>query len=138
MVTALKAGLIYFIIVFSTGFALGTVRVLLVVPRLGETAAVLIEAPIMLVVSWVAARWCIKLFGVSVSLSLRALMGTTAFSLLMLAELGVSVFAFGRSLSEHVAGYLTIGGGIGLAAQVAFGFFPLIQVDHRRRRYSAR
>jgi hypothetical protein len=32
-------------------------------------------------------------------------MGTTAFILLMLAELGVSVFAFGRSLSEHFAGY---------------------------------
>jgi hypothetical protein len=137
MGTALKAGIIYFVIVFLIGFTLGTIRVLLVIPQLGETAAVLIEAPIMLAVSWVAALWSIKLFEVPASRSLRALMGITAFTLLALAELGVSVFAFGRSLADHVAGYRTVAGGVGLAAQVAFAFLPLMQLNRRIRRYSA-
>ena len=58
------AGLAYFGIVFATGFALGTLRVLAVTPRLGENAAVLLELPIILTLSWVACRWLISRFDV--------------------------------------------------------------------------
>jgi hypothetical protein len=44
----LKAGLIYFAIVFGAGFVLGTIRTLWVVPRLGTRMAELMETPIML------------------------------------------------------------------------------------------
>ena len=53
----LKAGALYFALVFGAGFALGTLRVLFVVPRLGGRNAELIEAPFMLVVTFLAARW---------------------------------------------------------------------------------
>src|SRR5262245_49583676 len=56
---ATKAGGLYAIIVFLIGFILGTIRVLLVAPRLGETTAVIIEAPIMLAASWFVCRWCV-------------------------------------------------------------------------------
>jgi hypothetical protein len=56
---ATKAGALYAIIVFVIGFILGTIRVLLVAPRLGETTAVIIEAPIMLAASWFVCRWCV-------------------------------------------------------------------------------
>ena len=52
MFRATKAGALYAIIVFVIGFMLGTIRVLLVAPRLGETTADIIEAPIMLAASW--------------------------------------------------------------------------------------
>jgi hypothetical protein len=50
----------YFGIVYALGFALGTVRVLAVAPRIGELPAVLLEAPIMLAASWVTCRWALK------------------------------------------------------------------------------
>jgi hypothetical protein len=42
---ATEAGALYAIIVFLIGFILGTIRVLLVAPRLGETTAVIVEVP---------------------------------------------------------------------------------------------
>jgi len=48
---AVEAGVIYALIVFLCGFALGALRVLLIVPRIGETAAVSLEAPLILTAS---------------------------------------------------------------------------------------
>lgn len=53
----LKAGALHFAVVVGTGFVLGPIRVLWLVPHFGEGAAELIEAPIMLIVIGVAARW---------------------------------------------------------------------------------
>jgi hypothetical protein len=47
----LKAGILYFALVFGAGFVLGTIRVLLVMPRFGARMAELMEAPVMLVVT---------------------------------------------------------------------------------------
>jgi hypothetical protein len=41
LLRATKAGALYAIIVFVIGFILGTIRVLLLAPRLGETTAVI-------------------------------------------------------------------------------------------------
>jgi len=51
-----SAGALYFAIVFAAGFALGTVRVLWLVPRLGERMAELAEMPFMLAVTMLAAH----------------------------------------------------------------------------------
>jgi hypothetical protein len=53
----LKAGVLYFAVVFGAGFVLGHIRILWVVPRLGARMAELSEAPIMLVITIVAAQW---------------------------------------------------------------------------------
>ena len=63
----LKAGALYFGVVFGAGFVLGTVRVIWVVPHLGERTAELIEAPLMLAVTIVAARWVVKRLAVPAS-----------------------------------------------------------------------
>ena len=44
MTAATRAGVLYALIVFAIGFILGTIRVLLIVPRLGETAALITGA----------------------------------------------------------------------------------------------
>jgi hypothetical protein len=59
MATASKAGALYALTVFLIGFILGTIRVLIIVPRLGETAAVLLETPLILAASWFFCRWCV-------------------------------------------------------------------------------
>lgn len=56
MIVLLLGSFLYFIIVFSAGFVLGVVRNLLLLRILSDTAAVLVELPFMLVISWLAAR----------------------------------------------------------------------------------
>ena len=76
---ATKAGALYAIIVFLIGFILGTIRVLLVAPRLGETTAVIGEAPMMLGASWFVCRWCVDRLSVTRTVPPRLLMGSIAF-----------------------------------------------------------
>lgn len=137
MTAALKAGTIYFAVVYAFGFVFGTARVLLVAPLVGETVAVLLEAPIMLLVSWIAARWAAKTFSVPATLPPRLVMGAAAFALLLLGELGVSTLIFSRSLAETFATYRSLPGMIGLAAQMIFALLPLAQAILLRRGASA-
>jgi uncharacterized membrane protein len=51
-----KAGVLYFTLVFVSGFVLGTIRTLWVVPGLDTRTAELMEMPIMLAVTIVAVR----------------------------------------------------------------------------------
>ncbi len=46
-----KAGVLYFALVFAVGFVLGTIRTLWIVPRFGTRMAELMEMPIMLAVT---------------------------------------------------------------------------------------
>lgn len=124
---AALAGLAYVAIAFVAGVALGTLRVLILIPQLGENLAVLLELPMILAISWVACRQLIARFEVLPALSARLIMGGTAFALLMAAEAGVSVLGFGRTIHEHFAAYLSLPAQLGLAGQVAFALFPEIQ-----------
>jgi hypothetical protein len=56
----LKAGTFYFVLVFGAGFVLGPIRILLAAPRFGTRVAELMEAPIMFVVTILAARWIVR------------------------------------------------------------------------------
>ena len=44
---AATAGAVYAVIAFVVGFVFGTIRFLIVTPIIGETAAVVLEAPVM-------------------------------------------------------------------------------------------
>ena len=123
----LRAAAAYSAIVFLFGFALGAMRVLVVAPHIGETAAVLLEVPIILGASWVVCTRCVNRFRISEAATSRILMGAAAFVLLMAVELGMSLTLFHHSLSEHFASYRSLPGAIGLAAQFAFAWFPLLQ-----------
>ena len=58
-------------------------------------------------------------------------MGAVAFAVLMAAEFGLAGLVFGRSLDEQLAGYGSAPGAIGLAAQIGFAAFPVVQVWRR-------
>ncbi|MDH5176640.1 MAG: hypothetical protein OEX15_08255, partial [Gammaproteobacteria bacterium] len=62
----LQAAGLYFLLVFSAGFMLGTVRVLFIVPAIGERAAELLEMPLMLLVVAMAARFIVGKFAGSI------------------------------------------------------------------------
>jgi hypothetical protein len=99
MRSAVGAAGAYFAVVFAAGFIAGSIRVLIVAPRLGRLGAVIIELPAMLAISWLICGWAVWRFGVPARLGARAVMGAIAFALLMLAELSVSVVVFGRSFA---------------------------------------
>jgi hypothetical protein len=82
----LKAGALYFALVFGAGFVLGTIRTLWIVPRLGTRMAELMETPIMLVMAILAARWTVRRLAVPLTPSRRLGMGFVALGLLLVAE----------------------------------------------------
>jgi hypothetical protein len=61
----------------------------------------------------------------------RSAMGAVAFVVLMAAEFGLAGLVFCRSLDEQLAGYASAPGAIGLAAQIVFAAFPVVQVWRR-------
>ena len=74
---ALTTGLRYFAGVFAVAFALGMVRTLWLVPRVGAIIAVAMEIPIILTFSW---WWGHRLLAWEpIRLAGRAVMGGSAF-----------------------------------------------------------
>ena len=123
-----KAGSAYFAIIFSLGFILGTIRVLAVIPRVGELAATLLELPLILTACWFVSGWLIRKMHVAPDTASRLLMGAAAFGLAMIAEplLGLS---FGRSLAEQWSALQRPAGIAGLAGQALFGLMPWIRLQ---------
>jgi hypothetical protein len=124
---AIVAGAAYFSLVFAAGFVLGTLRMLLLVPAIGETAAVVLELPLMLALSWIACAFVTGRLLVPVRLLPRLIMGCTAFALLMLAEYGVSALLIGRTLAAHLESYREIQALLGLSGQIVFAAIPALQ-----------
>jgi hypothetical protein len=122
-----EAGIAYGLAVFAIGCVLGTVRVLLLAPRVGPTIAVSVEVPIILMASWFLSSVLMKRLGVSAEIGPRILVGAAAFAVLMSMEVGLSVGLFHRSIGEYLAGLRSPAGAIGLAAQVCFATFPLLR-----------
>jgi hypothetical protein len=126
------AGAVYFALIFAAGFVLGTVRVLLIAPRLGPLVAVLLELPIILATAWVICDRISTWLVVPQRRRARLAMGGIAFTLLLLAELVLSISLLDSSVGEHFKAYATPHGGVGLAGQVLFAAFPLMQLTMSR------
>jgi hypothetical protein len=133
MKISLRAGFIYFVVVFTIGFVLGAIRVLVVIPRTGELIAILIELPLMLTASWFVCKSLISRFQVAPKTIDRFIMGASAFSFLLVAEIALSTSVFGNPLNSAFVGYLTLHGIIGLCGQLAFAVFPLLQLQLHRQ-----
>lgn len=119
-----KPALLYFVLTFAAGFVLGTLRVLIVVPRVGEVVAVLIESPFILLASFLIARWVLRRFAPSAGAGRRLWIGLLAFAMLLITEMVMS-WLRGIGTWEFVASMFTTAGAIGLAGQVIFALFPL-------------
>jgi hypothetical protein len=121
-----KAGVSYFAMIFALGFVLGTVRVLVIIPYIGEWYATLLELPVILTASWFVSGWLINRMQIAPDNASRLMMGLIAFSLLVLADLMLGL-AFGRSLGEQASAITQPAGLLGLAGQVVFGLLPWIR-----------
>jgi len=120
----IKAGLSYFALVFGAGFVLGSLRVTLLVPRLGERMAELSEMPLMFAVIVFAARFVIRRFTVPPSIAARLGTGLLALALLLAAELLLALALQDRALADYVASRDPVSGSVYLAMLVLLALMP--------------
>jgi len=125
MKDALRAGVLYFLIVFATGFLLGTIRTLWVAPKLGVRTAELIEAPLMFGVSILAARWVVRWLALSSQWSARFLCGAIALGLMLLSEFTLVRWIRGLTIREYFATRDPISGTVYYLTLVAFAVIPI-------------
>jgi hypothetical protein len=116
-------GLYYYLIVFTFAFLMGVARVLVVAPRLGPMAAVMIEVPILIAVSMFVSRYLLR--NSALTLLQLALMGLTAFILTMVSEALLAEFLQGNSVAAWAASLATPLGLLGLAGQIIFALMPI-------------
>jgi hypothetical protein len=122
----LKAGVLYFALVFGMGFVLGTIRILWLVPRFGTRAAELMETPAMFAVTIVAAWWLVRRLAMPSSPSSRLGMGCVALSLLLVAEFTLVPWLRGMSISEYLASRDPVSGSVYYAMLGVFAVMPLL------------
>jgi len=108
-------------VVFAAGFALGAIRTLWVVPRVGVRYAELMEAPLMLLVTIAAAR---RVVGRSEGNRLGV--GLVGLGLLLAAEVGVAVGVRHLSLVDSIASRDPVSGTVYLLLVAAFAVMPLL------------
>lgn len=118
------AAVVYFLMVFGTGFVLGPVRILLLVPRIGERWAELAEMPVMLTACFLAARWVCRRFAMPARASPRVIMGLLAMVLLLTAEFGLVLSLRGMTVAEYLATRDPVSGTAYYLAVAVFGALP--------------
>ena len=130
----LKAGVVYFLVMFGVGWILGPIRELWAVPRFGRLTGVLLEAVIMLAAMAVSARWVIRRFRVKPTFGTTISVGLVALGILVPAELAGVVWVRGLSLPEYLASFATAPGLVSLLMFVLFAAMPTIVMRVGRSR----
>lgn len=130
----IKAGVLYFLLVFGAGFVLGVVRQLILIPRMGEMWAELFEMPFMFVAILLAARWVVRRLGVPAQAGPRLAMGLTALGLLVAAEIGLVLRLRGLTLAEYVEQREPVSGTVYLLMLGVFAAMPWLLGKRSRLR----
>lgn len=112
--------------VFAAGFMLDTVRVLWLVPHLGTRVAELIEAPIMLLIAVITARWLVRRFSEITASSHWLCVGLVGLALMMLIEFTVVLWLRGLSLTEYFATRDPVSSAVYFASLGVFAILPLL------------
>ena len=128
MTAMIRASFLYFALVMGAGFLLGSVRVLFVVPHLGERWAELAEMPIMAMVIFVAAGYILRRYPEVQTRGRALVVGFTALALSVSAELVLAVVLQSQSLSEYLASRDKISGSVYLVMLVAFALMPRLRL----------
>lgn len=119
------AGLSYFGLAFGAGFALGAMRVLFLVPRIGERYAELCEIPVMLVVIYYSARFIVSKFGLDHKSASAFLCGLIALVLLLSFEFTLVLYVRELSFSQYIDTRDLISGSAYVISLVIFWLMPI-------------
>ncbi|MFT7823331.1 MAG: hypothetical protein ABXS92_01090 [Sulfurimonas sp.] len=134
MLQKIKLSLLYFMVVFTVGFILGTIRVIFLVPAIGEKWAELLEMPFMLIAIMYTAKYLVNKH---LLLSLRdwLTIGFLALCLLLCIEFTLILGLRGISLSEYIASRDIVSGSAYAISLVIYMLMPsyIYRFDTRRR-----
>ena len=119
-------GALYFAVLFALGFALGSLRVLWLVPRLGERWAELAEMPIMLFAIVLAARRIFSRPRAPHTRGARLAAGLLALALLLSVEFSVVLWLRGLTLEQYFATRDPVSGAAYVALLLVFAFLPAL------------
>ena len=122
----LKSGLLYFTLVFAAGFMLGTIRIFWVAPRIGERTAELLEAPVMLLISVLVARWLVRTLGVPPTFLPRLGMGCIALVFMLVAEFTLAPWLRGISIRQYFAERDPVAATVYYVTLGVFALIPLL------------
>ena len=122
----LKAGALYFALVFASGFVLGTIRTLWIVPRVGTRTAELMETPIMFAVIVFAAHWVARWLVLPPTVATRLGFGFLALGLLLITECTVVFWLRGLTIRKYIAERDPVAGTVYLAMLAVYALMPLL------------
>ena len=122
----LKGGVLYFAAVFAAGFLLGPIRIFWVVPHTGTRMAELLEAPIVLVLALMAARWIVRRCAVPPAWPRRLGMGGIALGLMLVAEFTLVLRLRGMSISQYLASRDPVAGTVYYPTLGVFAVLPML------------
>jgi hypothetical protein len=123
----------YFACLFAVGFALGLIRVPLLVPRLGERMAELLEAPVMIAAIVSIAAKLVHAAQRAGEPVRYAQAGVLALLWLLMVEFSVVLGLRGLSLADYVAARDVIAGSVYGALLLVFAAAPAV-IAHLARR----
>ena len=126
LINTVKAAVLYFALVFGSGFVFGLIRIPFVVPHFGERISELLEAPLMLIVIVLAAKWVVRIFQLSPGSIYRLGVGIIAFVLAILFEFTLVMRLRGLTLTEYFQTRDPISGAIYYLTLVLFALMPLL------------
>lgn len=130
---AVVAGTLASVLVMLAGTVLGTLRVLVVAPRTGEILATLLELPFILGAGWLACAWAARTSSLPAATGPRVTMGAAALFVLLGLEAALAMALSGATAAMVLGRYREPAAQLGLAAQVLYAAFPLLQARLRRQ-----
>jgi len=107
-------------------------RVFVLVPTIGDLAAVLVEMPFILGISVFVASRLIGIMRVGDTIAERLTMGASALALLLVVETGFAMVLTGQPLTQQLATYGRLDKLVGLAGQIVFAALPALLLVVRR------
>jgi len=127
----IRGGIVYFALVFGTGFLLGSVRVPFIVPRIGQRYAELAEMPLMFAAIFFASRHVLHKYGQKTDSGGLIGIGVIALLLLVGAELLLAVLLAGRGVGEYIASKDKVSGSVYLTMLLVFAAMPWLQARNQ-------
>jgi hypothetical protein len=124
---AIKAGAVYFLLLYVIGFLLGATRELLLAPRFGVVVATALEALPMLAAIIHFAPLIARRFGIPPKSGGRIVMGLVGLALLIGAEIAMTRAMRGLSPEEWLAHFASLEGVIYAALLAAFAAMPWVR-----------
>jgi hypothetical protein len=129
---AIRAGLLYCVVLLAAGLVLSVIRTFWIAPLSGQLVAVWLEAPVILAVSWTACGWVAEQLDLSESFLDRLTMGGVALAGVIGVEAFVAIVGDRQTLRDYVLTNGRIGVLLGLLAQLGFAGFPILRSQRNK------